>query len=633
MKVKNVIIGTAGHIDHGKTTLIKALTGTDTDRLLEEKKRGITIDLGFTHFDLPSGRRAGIIDVPGHERFIKNMLAGVGGIDIVLLVVAADEGFMPQTQEHLDILSILDVKKGIIVITKVDLVDEEWLGLVQEEIREKVKDTFLKDAPMIPVSSTKGLGLDELVRRIDLYTEETEEKNTSIPFRLPIDRVFTMSGFGTVVTGTMIEGCVHEGDQLTIYPQDIPAKVRSLHVHGKNVKAAYAGQRVAINLTGIKKEDIQRGNVAAEQNSMKETMMLDVKLNMLKHAERTIDNRDRLRLYHGTAEVLCRIVLLDREEVKPGESCYAQLRMEESIVAKRGDHFVIRFYSPMETIGGGIILEPNPVKHKRFKEDTIEELKVKEEGSPEEILEKVILRFNDTFENISFYATQTGLGENAIERIVDRLDEKGTIKKFSGTVPIHIDYLTKLETNIIKVLQDFHGHNPLKTGMGKEELRNKIKFKIKGKLFDEVLDHFIQQKVIRLDSSLVALTDFEIKYSPEQLMILKEIEELYLKGEFQTPSPEEFLNSKKNDHKYREVLEALVDRKQLVKISDDILFHVKNYEKAKEMLKQYIQEHGEISLSEFRDLIHTTRKYALPLIENFDQNKITKRIGEKRVLC
>ncbi|SHI50885.1 selenocysteine-specific elongation factor [Geosporobacter subterraneus DSM 17957] len=633
MKVKNVIIGTAGHIDHGKTTLIKALTGTDTDRLLEEKKRGITIDLGFTHFDLPSGRRAGIIDVPGHERFIKNMLAGVGGIDIVLLVIAADEGFMPQTQEHLDILSILDVKKGIIVITKVDLVDEEWLGLVQEEIREKVKDTFLKDAPMIPVSSTKGLGLDELVRRIDLYTEETEEKNTSIPFRLPIDRVFTMSGFGTVVTGTMIEGCVHEGDQLTIYPQDIPAKVRSLHVHGKNVKAAYAGQRVAINLTGIKKEDIQRGNVAAEQNSMKETMMLDVKLNMLKHAERTIDNRDRLRLYHGTAEILCRIVLLDREEVKPGESCYAQLRMEESIVAKRGDHFVIRFYSPMETIGGGIILEPNPVKHKRFKEDTIEELKVKEEGSPEEILEKVILRFNDTFENISFYATQTGLGENAIERIVDRLDEKGTIKKFSGTVPIHIDYLTKLETNIIKVLQDFHGHNPLKTGMGKEELRNKIKVKIKGKLFDEVLDHFIQQKVIRLDSSLVALADFEIKYSPEQLMILKEIEELYLKGEFQTPSPEEFLNSKKNDHKYREVLEALVDRKQLVKISDDILFHVKNYEKAKEMLKQYIQEHGEISLSEFRDLIHTTRKYALPLIENFDQNKITKRIGEKRVLC
>nr|WP_110939344.1 selenocysteine-specific translation elongation factor [Geosporobacter subterraneus] len=631
--MKNVIIGTAGHIDHGKTTLIKALTGTDTDRLLEEKKRGITIDLGFTHFDLPSGRRAGIIDVPGHERFIKNMLAGVGGIDIVLLVIAADEGFMPQTQEHLDILSILDVKKGIIVITKVDLVDEEWLGLVQEEIREKVKDTFLKDAPMIPVSSTKGLGLDELVRRIDLYTEETEEKNTSIPFRLPIDRVFTMSGFGTVVTGTMIEGCVHEGDQLTIYPQDIPAKVRSLHVHGKNVKAAYAGQRVAINLTGIKKEDIQRGNVAAEQNSMKETMMLDVKLNMLKHAERTIDNRDRLRLYHGTAEILCRIVLLDREEVKPGESCYAQLRMEESIVAKRGDHFVIRFYSPMETIGGGIILEPNPVKHKRFKEDTIEELKVKEEGSPEEILEKVILRFNDTFENISFYATQTGLGENAIERIVDRLDEKGTIKKFSGTVPIHIDYLTKLETNIIKVLQDFHGHNPLKTGMGKEELRNKIKVKIKGKLFDEVLDHFIQQKVIRLDSSLVALADFEIKYSPEQLMILKEIEELYLKGEFQTPSPEEFLNSKKNDHKYREVLEALVDRKQLVKISDDILFHVKNYEKAKEMLKQYIQEHGEISLSEFRDLIHTTRKYALPLIENFDQNKITKRIGEKRVLC
>ncbi|AOT72785.1 selenocysteine-specific translation elongation factor [Geosporobacter ferrireducens] len=630
--MKNVIVGTAGHIDHGKTTLIKALTGTDTDRLLEEKKRGITIDLGFTHFDLPSGRRAGIIDVPGHEKFIKNMLAGVGGIDIVLLVIAADEGFMPQTQEHLDILTILEVKKGIIVLTKVDLVDPEWLSLVQEEIREKVKDTFLRDAPMLAVSSTQGQGLKELVERIDFYTEETEEKNTSIPFRLPVDRVFTMSGFGTVITGTLIEGSVHEGDQMTIYPQELTAKVRNLHVHGKKVESAYAGQRVAINLSGVKKEDILRGNVAAEQNSMKETMMLDVKLNMLKHAERIIDNRDRLRLYHGTAEVLCRVVLLDREEIKPGESCYAQLRLEESIVAKRGDHFVIRFYSPMETLGGGVILEPNPIKHKRFKADTLEELKVKEEGSPEQILEKVILRFNDAFANIGFYATQTGLSENTILAIVDKLTEKGIIRKFSGTVPVHIDYLTKLEDSIIKVLQNYHNSNPLKIGMGKEELRNKLKIKIKGKLYDELLEHFENNQIIRLHNNFTALADFEVKYSPEQLVILEEIDRLYLEREFQTPAPEDFLNSKKNEQKYREVLEALIEKKQLIKINEDILLHVENYEKAKEMLKQFIKENGQITLSEFRDLIHTTRKYALPLIENFDQNKITKRIDEKRVL-
>ena len=630
--MKNVIVGTAGHIDHGKTTLIKALTGTDTDRLLEEKKRGITIDLGFTHFDLPSGRRAGIIDVPGHEKFIKNMLAGIGGIDIVLLVIAADEGFMPQTQEHLDILTILEVKKGIIVLTKVDLVDEEWLSLVQEEIREKVKDTFLKDAPMIPVSSVKGQGLKSLVERIDLYTEETEEKNVSIPFRLPIDRVFTMSGFGTVVTGTLIEGSVHEGDQMTIFPKEITGKVRNLHVHGKNVKTAYAGQRVAINLSGVKKEDILRGNVAAEQNSMKGTMMIDVKLNMLKHGDRLIDNRDRLRLYHGTAEVLCRIVLLDREEIKPGESCYAQLRLEEAIVAKRGDHFVIRFYSPMETIGGGVILEPNPIKHKRFRMDTLEELKVKEEGSPEQILEKVISRFNNTFENISFYATQTGLSESTIQTMVDKLTDNKIIRKFSGTVPVHIDYLAKLEEHIIKVLQNYHSNHSLKIGMSKEELRNKLNVKIKGKLFDELLDHFVSNKIIRLHSNLIALANFEIKYLPEQLLILEEIERQYLESEFQTPSPEDFLSNKKNEQNYKEVLEALIEKKQLIKISEDILLHIEHYEKAKEMLMQFIKENGEISLSEFRDLIQTTRKYALPLIENFDQNRITKRVGEKRVL-
>ncbi|MEW9124056.1 MAG: selenocysteine-specific translation elongation factor [Thermotaleaceae bacterium] len=628
-----MIVGTAGHIDHGKTTLIKALTGTDTDRLLEEKKRGITIDLGFTHFDLPSGKRAGIIDVPGHEKFIKNMLAGIGGIDIVLLVIAADEGFMPQTQEHLDILTILEVKKGIIVLTKSDLVEDEWHSLMIEEVRERVKDTILKDAPIISVSSLKGLGIEELVTLIDHLTEETEGKKEQIPFRLPIDRVFTLPGFGTVVTGTLIEGSIHEGDFLTIYPHEITAKIRNLHVHGNNVKSAFAGQRVAVNLSGVKKEDILRGNVAAAQNSMKPSMMLDIKINLLKHAESNIQNRDRLRLYHGTSEILCRIVLLDKEELQPGESGYAQLRLEQEIVSKRGDHFVIRLYSPMVTIGGGIILESNPVKHKRFRADALEELEIKENGEPEEVLEKIILRFSKNFENVNFYAVQTGLGEDRILQIIEDLRDKGVISKFSGNVPIHNSYISILEEKIIEIVGCFHREFPLKRGISKEELKNKVHSKAKGKLFDELLNYFAHNKIIKLDNHSVALENFEIQFDLESLNIREELERIYLEGGFQTPDPEAIIEKdRKKEKLYRQVFDALLENGQLIKIRDDILLHRLLYERSIEMIKSFILENGEITLSQFRDLVGTTRKYALPLLETFDQKKITKRIGEKRIL-
>lgn len=318
--LKNVIIGTAGHIDHGKTTLIKALTGRDTDRLREEKERGISIELGFTYFDLPSGRRAGIIDVPGHERFIKNMLAGAGGIDAVILVIAADEGVMPQTREHLNILSLLKVKKGIIALTKKDMVDQEWLEMVIEQIREETADTFLEDAKIIPVSSVNGEGLKELISEVDSVTEIVEEKDSQKVFRLPVDRVFTITGFGTVVTGTLVSGSINEGDRIEIYPRKIETRVRSIQVHEKNVKTAYAGQRVAINIANIKLDEIRRGDILGQSGRMEPTMMLDARLEILKDADKTIDNRDRLRFYHGTSEIMCRVVLLDREELKPGRA-------------------------------------------------------------------------------------------------------------------------------------------------------------------------------------------------------------------------------------------------------------------------------------------------------------------------
>lgn len=343
--MKHIIVGTAGHIDHGKTTLIKALTGRETDTLDEEKKRGISINLGFTFFDLPSGKRVGIVDVPGHEKFIKNMLAGASGLDMVMLVVAADEGVMPQTVEHIDILSFLNIKNGLIVLTKSDMVEEEFRELVKEDIKERMKGTFLENAEILEVDSVSKRGIPELIQKLDDMSEQIEEKNENSPARLNIDRVFTIKGHGTVVTGTLLEGKISVDDDLVVYPENLKAKIRSIQVHGEDENTAYAGQRTAINISNVKKDEIGRGDVLAAPDSLEESMMLDVKMNMIKHVDKTLKHWDRLRLYHGTREILCRAVPLDKEEIAPGESGFVQLRLEESIVSKKGDTFVVRSYS------------------------------------------------------------------------------------------------------------------------------------------------------------------------------------------------------------------------------------------------------------------------------------------------
>lgn len=386
--MKNIIIGTAGHIDHGKTTLIKALTGRNTDRWEEEQRRGITIDLGFTYFDLKNGDRVGIIDVPGHERFINNMVAGVVGMDLVMLVVAADEGIMPQTREHMDILGELGIEKSILVLNKCDLVEEDWLELVKEEIKEELEGTFLEQAPIVEVSAATGQGIPELIEVIERLTaEEVVEKDVNTIPRLPIDRVFSLSGFGTIITGTLLAGTISKEDNLQVYPIGKECKIRNIQVHGQDVEKCYAGQRVAINLSNVKKSELRRGCVLAPPNNMKNTMLLDVKLNVLPSSMRVLTNHTRLHLFTGTSEILCRAVLLDKEEIGPGESGFVQLRLEEEIALRRGDKFVVRFYSPMETIGGGIVLEPNPKKKKRFDKDAIEELQRKESGSSEDVIE------------------------------------------------------------------------------------------------------------------------------------------------------------------------------------------------------------------------------------------------------
>jgi selenocysteine-specific elongation factor SelB len=484
--MRNIIIGTAGHIDHGKTTLIKALTGRETDRWEEEKRRGITIDLGFTYFDLPDGSKAGIVDVPGHEKFIKNMLAGVVGMDMVLLVIAADEGIMPQTTEHLNILNLLGVENGIVVLTKCDLAEKEWISLVKEDITESLGSTFLEGAPIVEVSSKTGYGIDKLIEEISKIADKSiKERELNTIARLPIDRVFSMTGFGTVITGTLISGILNKGDEVEIYPVNKLCRIRNIQVHSSDVEKAYAGQRTAINLSNIKKTDIYRGCVIAPVNSMRNTKMLDVKLNLLKDSKRVVINRSRLHFYTGTSEILARVVLLDRDELTPGESCYAQLRLEEEIAVRRGDKFIVRFYSPLETIGGGEIIEPVPKKRKRFDEDLIEELKVKEKGSGADVIEKIIKEAKDLI-SVSSLAKTTALTEAEVKENIELLDQEERISLFAvknEKYVWHKSFERELEESLEKYLFAYHKDNKYAKGAKKSEIKSKFLPDLKQILF------------------------------------------------------------------------------------------------------------------------------------------------------
>jgi len=635
--LKNVIIGTAGHIDHGKTTLIKALTGRDTDRLKEEKERGISIELGFTYFDLPSGKRAGIIDVPGHERFIKNMLAGAGGIDVVILVIAADEGVMPQTREHLNILSLLQVDKGIIALTKKDMVDSEWLDMVTEQVKEEVKDTFLRDSAVIPVSSVTGEGLKELVEEIDRLTDVVRERDYHSTFRLPVDRAFVITGFGTVVTGTLISGTINEGDKVEIYPQRLETRVRSIQVHERSVKTATAGQRVALNLAGIKLEEVKRGDVLAAPGSMEATMMVDARLELLKDAGKTIDNRDRLRLYHGTSEIMCRVVLLDREELKPGESAFVQLRLEEQISCMRKDRFVIRTYSPMLTIGGGTILDPNPPKRKRFREDVIEELKIKEQGDPTDVVESYIIQNSDKYpEKKAVIKAAGNISEQLYKDIIEKLKSKGAVEEFKlgdEIYVLHTKYLSDVQSKLLEILESYHKKNPLKAGMSKEELRSRLFEGIKPRLADSLFSYYEAAGKIKVENQYVSQKDFVVRFNKLQASIRDYILAKYEENKFNPPKLSELVEAAKFDRNQAQaVYNALIEMNKLVKVDEDIAFSAEAYSEAVERLRNYIKENGSIQLGQFRDLLGTSRKYAMALLDYFDQNKITKRVGDNRVL-
>ena len=634
--MKHIIIGTAGHIDHGKTTLIKALTGRETDTLKEEKDRGISINLGFTYFDLPSGRRAGIIDVPGHEKFIKNMLAGISSIDMVLLVIAADEGIMPQTREHFEILQLLNVKKGIIVLTKADLVDAEWIEMIKGDLNDEFKGTFLENAPIHAVSAKTKMGFEGLVRDIDKITEEVDAKDTEGHFRLPVDRAFSVSGFGTVVTGTIISGRVKVGETVEVYPSKIVAKVRGIHIHDKPEDVGEAGQRCAINLANVKLSEIGRGNVVSKLNIMEPSFSIDCALYYLKSVEKPLVNRQRVRLYHGTDEILCRVIILDREEIAPGESAYVQLRLEKPINAQRNDRYVLRSYSPMQTIAGGIVIEPSAEKAKRFNEKYIEELKIKESGKTEDILENTISKLSGDFPDTAVILKAIGKNEEDIEDRLQALVEDSIIIKLTAldkTIYIHKDFIRQKIEEIEQILTKYHNENPLKAGMPKEEIKNKLFGKnIKQKIYDEILMLMENRSVIKVYEKIVSLYHFRVQYTNEQEKFKSGIILSYDKGRYNTTKYTDLVVSEKDKKSFKMVFDSLIDSEELIKVAEDCIFTKEHYENAKELVYNHIKENGSITASTAREVFGTSRKFAVALLEHFDGIKLTKRVENDRVL-
>lgn len=629
--MKHVIIGTAGHIDHGKTTLIRALTGRNTDRWEEEQKRGITIDLGFTWFDLPSGDRAGIIDVPGHEKFINNMVAGVVGMDLVMLVIAADEGVMPQTREHMDILGLLGIQKSIIVLNKCDLVDEEWLELVEEEVREELEGTFLEHAPVMKVSAATGQGLDALVQEIDhMMQDEVEEKDiTTIP-RLPVDRVFSLSGFGTIITGTLLSGTITKEDTLEIYPIGKTSKIRSIQVHGEDQECCYAGQRVAINLSNVKKRELSRGCVLAPPNSMKNTDLLDVKVNILKSSMRVLTNHTRLHLFTGTSEILCRAVLLDKEEIGPGESGYVQLRLEEEIALRRGDKFVIRFYSPMETIGGGVVLEPNPVIHRRFQEPVIEDLKRKESGSSIDVIELRVREHGEDLLTQAEVARLTAMSPEEVAEDVQTLKDSGAILTFATRKDLylwHVGSEKLMRQKILEALKQYEEKYPYRYGMKKAEVQVTYLKKMKPVVFDHYVEYLEQEGALKRMEEYLCTAEYEVRKDAVYDRVSAKILDTVRKAGYDFVRYSDIAFGEKDKAVADDILNILLEEKWIVKVSDDLYTLTEYMEKAKTMIQEELKKREVITTAEVRDLFQTSRKSAKPIIEYMDSIKVTKRVG------
>ncbi len=633
--MKQIILGTAGHIDHGKTSLIKAVTGINTDRLKEEKLRGITIELGFAYLDLPGGQHIGIVDVPGHEKFVKNMVAGATGIDIVAMVIAADEGVMPQTREHMEICTLLGIKHGLVVLTKIDLVDEEWLELVTEDIKDFIRGTFLEEAPIVAASSVTGAGLKEFIQTLEELSAFIPKRAPSSLFRLPVDRVFSMKGFGTVITGTLVAGKIGVGDTVMLYPSGITSKVRGIQVHNHSVNIAEAGMRTAINFQGLEKASVNRGEVLSTPGALKSSYMVDVSTRYLGSNKKPIKNRTRVRFHTGTSEVLGILALLDKEELLPGDIAIAQLRLDSPVAVIKDDRFVLRSYSPVRTIGGGHILNPIPEKHKRFKPDIVQGIK----GLLNQDIEGIVSYHIDKsgYRGVSFsdLKIMTNTPDKQLYNILQGLLSKQIVllADRDNGIYVHRNCMDKIRKKMLTYLRNYHKAKPLKAGMPKEELKSKFPALQGLKLFNLVLNQTIQEKEIVQEEKTVRLVSHAVSLGVDQADIKKRILDAYLKNWLTPPYFKEI--SKTLDveaSRAKEVLMLLLEEGVIVKAKEDLYFHSEAVGALQKKLVDFLVAHGEITTPQFKEMTGVSRKYLIPLIEYFDAQNVTIRIGDTRKL-
>jgi selenocysteine-specific elongation factor len=631
--MEHIIIGTAGHIDHGKTTLIKALTGRDTDTHKEEKKRGISIDLGFTYFDLPHiEKRAGIIDVPGHEKFLPNMLAGVIGMDLVLLVIAIDDGIMPQTLEHMEILRQLDIQDTIIVLTKRDKVEIEWAELMKEEIREELKGTIYEKAPMVEVSSLSGEGIEQLIQVMEERVGSLKERHKeSGPVRMYVDRVFSLIGIGTVVTGTIIEGSIQKDQQVSIYPKEIEVKVRTIQVHGLEVDKAYCGQRVAINIAGLKTSEIERGDVITREGRLQNTGILDVKL-VMGDTEREVINRMRVHLHVGTRELLCRIVLLDRDTLTAGESAYAQLLLEEKIAVRRNDRFVIRFYSPLETIGGGIILDEFPNKRKRYQNQDIEYHQQKENNQDENIIQNFLEKNLDTPLSMQEISDMTRISIDSIWEYGQTFIENGEFicfhggkKKFFWLMEAYEIGKNKLKESLVL----FHKKYPYRLGMTNSNVRTIVFGTMELSRYDLMIHQMEDESVIQKSGDFISLQSFNVEEDGEFRRIKKILEDAFRKAGYDFIQLTDINFGQIKGTNVEDVKNRLVEAGEIVKVSDEFYTSTHLIDEAEVKIKDYFTREEILSIGRLRDLLGTSRRSAKPLLALMDKRKVTAWSGKE----
>jgi selenocysteine-specific elongation factor len=629
---RHFVVGTAGHIDHGKTAMVKQLTGKDTDWLQEEIARGMTIDLGFAFL----GNDITIIDVPGHERFVRNMVAGVSTIDLVLFVIAADDGVMPQTREHLDILKLLQIKQGIIVITKIDLVEQDWVELVIEDVKDVVKGTFLENAPIVLISNETGNGINELKQNIfDLLAQAEERQDRGI-FRLPIDRVFTMKGFGTVVAGTVLSGSLTPDQTIELLPQRQKLRVRGLQIHEQNVKMVKIGDRAAINLAGIEKEAISRGDVLTVPDAFRPTKFCDGKFYLLESAPKNLKNTARIRLNIGTSEVIGRVTILDKDEIKPGESAYIQFRLERPVVPDVGDRYVVRTYSPIYTIGGGVVLDVNPRRHKRFSEEVLKKLATLESGDPEKIIEQLMQRNKYQRITIQQIAQQTSLAMDTVEQIVSQLLDKKQFFKYSEK---GLDYFllythySQLKERIVNSLETFHRKNPTRRGISKTDLKVLIDLPVDALLFNKILEELVQDGKIVISDNRVALATHQLQITERQQKLMDRIANIYFEAAFTTPDVfniAERIGIRESD--VNDILQILFETETLIKAEEGIVFHQKRVDEAILLIKAHFNREYQLTVADFREMIASSRKYAVPLLNYFDSIGLTVRQQDVRVI-